>query len=110
LSYFAASVLDLNTAVVVATALIIGFFTLIRGRADVWKSNYEGEKERAENLQEKLTNEITEHSKTKEKVVRLESQPNVQGIAKAMKDHDDRAAQRNEKVIKVLEAIAKKLK
>lgn len=100
---FAASILDLNTAVVVATALIIGFFTLVRGRADVWKSNYEGEKERADNLQVKLTD-------AQAKIIKLEGAPNVDKLFQIMVNHDANAAERNKHLIRAIDRIANKVK
>ena len=101
--YFAASILDLNTAVVVATALIIGFFTLVRGRADVWKSNYEGEKERADNLQLEL-------DKANKRNAVLEGMPNVDKLFQLMVNHDAAAAERNKHMIKAIDKIADKIK
>lgn len=94
---------NINTAILIGVALVVGLFTLVRGRADVWKSNYEGEKERADNLQKELTT-------AKERIVQLEAQPNVEQLFRVMEHHDKNAAARNARVIKVLDRIAEKVK
>lgn len=41
-------------AALVASAILVGIFVLIRGRSDVWKSNFEAERARADLQAEQL--------------------------------------------------------
>lgn len=102
--FFAAepSIINVNTAIIVAIALIVGIYTLINGRASVWKSNYEGEKERADNLDASL-------KLAQQRIKDLESQPNVDALVKLMIKHDNRAESRNKAIITVLDNMAKKV-
>ncbi|TAL08208.1 MAG: hypothetical protein EPO02_13555 [Nitrospirae bacterium] len=103
--YLADSITNLNTYVLIGVALVVGLFTLIRGRADVWKSNYEGEKERADNLQTDKNTMGQTIASLNEKIIKLESAPNVDKLFEMMQHHDNNAARRNEQVVKVLKKI-----
>jgi hypothetical protein len=100
------SVIDstaVNTSVIVGAGLLVGVFTLIRGRADVWKSNYEGEKTRADDLQLQVT-------KLTARVAELESQPNITKLYDLIAQHDKDSAAQNLKITQALDRVVTRLK
>lgn len=107
--YFAVGWADLNTFAVVAVAMAIGIFSLVKGRADVWKSNYEGEKTRADNLQADLLTAKDEVINLNNEITKLKALPNVEKLYMMMERHEQASDRRTKETVKVLEAIAKKL-
>lgn len=87
-----------NTLIIVIAAVTVGFFTLIRGRSDVWKSNYEAEKSRGDDLQREVAS-------LKVRVAELEAQPNIDKLFKVMNE----VSKQNLQITKQLSAITKKL-
>lgn len=82
-----------------ASAVVFGLFTLIRGRSDVWKSNYEAEKSRGDDLQREVIS-------LKARVSELEAQPNIDKLFELMKV----VAEQQKKTTDALDKISKRLK
>ena len=72
---------SLQTGVLIATAVIVGMFVLIKGRADVWKSNYEAERERADRIS-------AQFEAARNRLSVLEAAPSVEKLYDVIVEHD----------------------
>lgn len=73
--------MDIQTLAIIAVAVIVGIFTLIRGRADVWKSNYEAERNRADRVQKELDS-------ARVRLSTLEALPSLEKLYETIVGHD----------------------
>lgn len=99
----------LADAVIIATAIVVGLFTLVRGRADVWKSNYEAERDRADRLEKEAHEKGRQLAETQQKLAALEAVPSIEKLYETIVGHNNAEQVIWERVTGVLNQIVTQL-
>ncbi len=100
---------DLGTAIVVAVAIVVGFFVLIRGRADVWKSNYEAERGRGDRLEKEVSANAQRLLEAQQRVTALEALPSLAQLSEMVAKHNATEQVILERVTDSLDRISRQL-
>lgn len=94
--------IHLNDAIIVAVAVIVGLFVLVRGRSDIWKSNYDAEQIKADRLAE-------ENAKLRERIASLEAQPSLAKLYDLFEQHDRLERETWQRIEAIINQIAGRL-
>ena len=82
------SAFHLEEAIIIAVAIIVGLFTLVRGRADVWKSNYEAERDRADRLDKTVKEKNDRLLEAEKRLSALEAVPSIEKLYEIVSGHN----------------------